>query len=144
MTRSLLLAAVFGAGIIIGACSYALLKPRHECPALQTTFKLNDPGHAAFILNSIETLEWQDASGTITQFTPKGRIAASGRNLTIKNNQPVSIPDDHGSSEFMLVEIGENKAKIAYQSEFHHLSFGRNLITVDGGVVELDVRKKGP
>lgn len=116
MRRSLLLAAVFGAGIIIGACSYALLKPRHECPGLQTALKLNDPGHAAFILNGIETLEWQDASGTITRFTPKGRIAAPGRNLTIKKNQPVLIPDDHGSTEFMLIDIRENKAKIAYLS----------------------------
>ena len=144
MRKSFLLVAVFAAGIIIGGCVVAFLKPRHECPMLQTTSKLNDPSHAAFILNSIETLEWPDASGAVVRFTPKGRIASPARNLTIKKNEPVSIPDDHGSNEFVLVEIKDNKAKIAYQSEFYHLSFGKNLVTVDSGIVELDVQKKAP
>jgi len=142
MRRALLLVAVFGAGIILGACSGVLLKPRHECPGVQTAFKLNDPGYAAFIANRIKTLEWPNTDGTVTRFGV-GDESAPTRNLTIKGKEPLSIPDDHGHTTLALVEIRENKAEIAYMSEFHHLSFGKNLVTVDCGIVELDVLKKG-
>jgi hypothetical protein len=142
MRKSFLLVAVFAAGILVGGCTVAMILSQHKCPTLETTFKLNDSVHAGFILNSIQTLEWQDADGTFVEYTPKGRVARPARNLTIKKNEPIEMPDDHGSNEFMLVGISDNKAKIAYQSKFYHSSFGRNLITVDSGIVEIEVEKK--
>jgi hypothetical protein len=144
MRRAILLVAVFSTGIIVGGCVVAFVKSQYERPMLQTSFKLNDPGEAAWILNSIETLEWEGANGAVEQFTPQGRIASPGRNLAVRNNKPLLIPDDHGSNELVLVAIADNKAKIGYQSVFYHASFGDNLVTVDSGVVELDVKKKSP
>ena len=143
MRRTVLLVAMFGAGIILGACTCALLKPRHKCPEVQTSFKLNDPRFAAFIVNRIKTLEWPNADGTLTRFG-LGDESAPNCNLTIKGKETLSIPDDHGHTTLTLVEISGNKAKIAYMCEFRHLSFRKNLVTVDCGIVELDTLKKGP
>ena len=135
--------AVFGVGIIIGACSCALVKPRHECPNLETSLKVNDPGTARFLTNRIKTLEWPNADGTVSRYSV-GDESAPNRNLTMSGREPLSLPDDHGHMTLTLVEIRDNKAKIAYVNEFYHMSFGKNLITVDCGIVEIDVPKKEP
>lgn len=68
LKRAMLLAALFGAGIIVGACGYALLKSRHECPRVETAFRLNDPRDAAIFAGQIRTVEWTDVNGTTTRF----------------------------------------------------------------------------
>ena len=132
----ILLLVVFGLGIILGAYSFHL---QHECTVVQTSFELNNPASAKFLTNCIEILEWQKPDGTIAQFSISGRSNTPSRNLTIKGMKPLSIPDDHGQSTLILTDISNNKAKIVYLSEFYHLSFGKNLRTIDCGVVELDV-----
>jgi hypothetical protein len=136
----MLLVAVFGTGIILGAILCVLAKPRHECPTVQTALKVNDPQVTAFIANRIKTLEWPTPDGTVARFTVGGEATAN-RNLTIKGKELLSIPDDHGVTTFALVEIREGKARIVYTSEFSHLSFGKNLVTVDCGIVDLEVQK---
>ncbi|MBT7952642.1 MAG: hypothetical protein HN764_13520 [Gammaproteobacteria bacterium] len=44
--------------------------------------------------------------------------------------------DDHGSTEYQLVKIGDKSVTIRYKSEFNHNSFGKNLITIDEGTFE--------
>lgn len=138
MRRMLPLAAVFVFGIVLGAGSFALLTPRREGPFVETTFKRNDPIHARFIANRVKALEWPAADGRVMRFAAQGGPSPHG-NLTLAGTDPVSLTDDHGQNTLALVEVRENKAKIAYVSRFDHLSFGRNLVTVDCGIVELDV-----
>lgn len=143
LKRAMLLAALFGAGIIVGACAYALLKSRHECPRVETAFRLNDPRDAAIFAGQIRTVEWTDVNGTTTRFGV-GDGAAPNCTLTIKNNEPLSIPDHHGATTLTLVEIGGSKAKIAFMQTFDHRSFRRDLMSVDCGIVELEIRKEDP
>ena len=135
----ILLLVVFGLGIIVGAYSFYSAQPRHECPVVQTSLKVNNPTSAKFLTNCIEILEWQKPDGTIAKFSVIGRNAPPSRNLTIKGMKPLSIPDHHSQNTLILTDITNNKAKIVYLSDFDHRSFGKNLRTIDCGVVELDV-----
>ncbi len=119
-----------------------MLNPRREGPLVESAFKLNDPAHARFIANRVKALEWPNADGTVTRFAVQGGRSPNG-NLTLAGSNPVSLTDDHGQNTLALVEVRENKAKIAYLSRFDHSSFGRNLVTVECGIVKLDVVKTG-
>jgi len=135
----ILLLVVFGLGVVVGAYSFYSAEPKHECPVVQTSLKLNNPASAKFLTNCIKTLEWQKPDGTIAQFSVSGRSTPPSRDLTIKGMKPLSIPDHHGQNTLILTDISNNKAKILYLSEFDHRSFGKNLRTIDCGVVELAV-----
>jgi len=139
-----LLLVVFGLGIIVGAYSFDSARPLHQFPVVKTSFKLNNPASAKFLTNCIKTLEWQNPDGTITQFSVSGRNTPPSRNLTIKGMKPLSIPDHHSQNTLILTDISNNKAKIVYMSDFDHRSFGKNLRTIDCGVVELDVMENRP
>ena len=41
----------------------------------------------------------------------------------------LSIPDEHGSEQYKIVDINRAGVKISFQSHFDHRSFGKNLIS---------------
>jgi len=127
-------------GLILGFLSYHYLKPQHKCPTIQTTLTENDPGHIRFFNNRIKKLEWKTADGTISHFS-LNVPQSPNQNLVITANEPLSIPDDHGFTVLRLIDVNQDKATIAYADEFHHGSFGNNLITIDCGTVQLDIVK---
>lgn len=49
--------------------------------------------------------------------------------------------DDHGSTEYQLINIGTDSVTVKYKSEFHHGSFGENKTTIDEGAVEIQYRE---
>lgn len=49
----------------------------------------------------------------------------------------LGLPDDHGSIKYKLLKIDVDGIDMGYESRFDHRSFGRNLITIDKGVVHL-------
>lgn len=49
--------------------------------------------------------------------------------------------DNHGSTEYQLINIGTESVTIKYKSEFDHRSFGENKKTVDEGSVEVKYRE---
>ena len=46
-------------------------------------------------------------------------------------------PDHHVSLEFTVVKIGATEAIFQYKSEFDHRSFGKDLISVDTGEIQI-------
>lgn len=52
------------------------------------------------------------------------------------------LPDHHGSVKFVLKNIYFGGADFEYESTFDHRSFGKNLLTVDRGMVRLDFKKR--
>lgn len=128
-------------GILLGLCGTVLLHPRHECPLLQTTLDNKNPGHIKFITTRINELEWTDSDGSLRRFGVSEQPLPS-QNLVLKSTERLHIPDDHGNITLRLIDISQNKATIAYVNEFMHLSFGKNLITIDCGVIQIDIFKR--
>ncbi len=59
----------------------------------------------------------------------------------IKNNQKFKAAmDDHGATEYQLINIGEESVTIKYTSEFDHSSFGHDKITIDEGTIEINYK----
>jgi hypothetical protein len=51
-----------------------------------------------------------------------------------------NLPDHHASLYYTLKEIGAGTIAVGYESRFDHRSFGKDLITIDSGVVELNCK----
>jgi hypothetical protein len=139
MKRTFLLGVMFTAGVIVGVTAVVLLRPRREFPTVQMALKLNDPDITAFIANRIKTLQWTGPDGVKKYYRFSGKTNPNQR-LVLKLDEPLVIPDDHGRTELALVEVRDGKARIAYMSHFGH-SFGKNLMTVDCGIVHPDVQE---
>lgn len=140
MKRLMLLTAVFGIGAILGATGCFMVIPRHECPIVQTGLTLHDPQYTTFIFNRIKTLEWPNADGTLANFRIDSKDTPN-RTLTLKGKELLTIPDHHGVTKLALVDVRNNTARLLYMTTFNHRSFGRNLVTVDCGIVDLTVQE---
>ncbi|MCX5656222.1 MAG: hypothetical protein NTY65_16415 [Planctomycetota bacterium] len=140
MRKGLLVVAAVIASGCLGAYMHSALAPRHECPAIEAEFKLNDPMFTGFIANRLRTIEVAGADGGVALFEVAGNPSPN-RKLTLSGKQVLTIPDHHGSVKVMLVEIVDNKARIGYSSNFWHL---KNRIAVDSGVIEVEVLRKNP
>lgn len=140
MLTALLWGALFGAGVITGAGTFALRAQRIDSQDVPVSFKLNDPQFTAFLANRIRAVKSTNPDGTITQFD-LGDDTAPNCNLTINGEEPLVIPDDDGCTTLVLVEVSGKKAKIGYMSKFRRLD--NHVLTVDCGIVEIAIRKKG-
>jgi hypothetical protein len=109
-----------------------------SAPEVQTSLKINDPATAAFVMHRVTTLQWPGKDGATSQFEFAGKSEPASH-LTLRGSEPLIIPDDHGQNTLTLVGIDQGRATIAVMSRFDHRSFGKNLVTVDCGVVELEV-----
>ena len=57
------------------------------------------------------------------------------------NDKFRKTPDDHGSTEYQLINIGDESVTIRYKSEFYHSSFGDNKKSIDEGTIEINYKK---
>jgi hypothetical protein len=61
-----------------------------------------------------------------------------GFEFSLEEGQPFrSATDHHGSTKYLLKEVGSDGITIQYESEFDHRSFGPDQITIDRGTFKL-------
>ena len=49
-------------------------------------------------------------------------------------------PDHHAHTDYEILNFDENTITIKYTSSFDHRSFGKNLITTDTGIINLEYK----
>ena len=49
-------------------------------------------------------------------------------------------PDHHATVAYELLDFNENNLSLKYTSSFDHSSFGRDLITIDTGIIKLNYK----
>jgi hypothetical protein len=54
------------------------------------------------------------------------------------------LPDHHGNVRFTLKKISPAAIFLTYRTSFSHMSFGKNLVTIDEGELEIPLRKFSP
>ena len=135
MKRTLLALLV---GLVIGFIVSTLLRPRLSFTQVETAVELNSPVVSKFIANRISKIEYLDPDGTIRHFKPSGQ-SLPNQTVVLETGKPFTIPDHHGMTQLLVIGVDQNKATIAYTTQFSHLSFGENRVSVNCGVVQIDV-----
>ena len=145
MKRPFQLISVLTIGIVLGIvlgtlCSRTVPKSR---TVVATSLALNDNAAKQFIIHRVKAIEWATATGSVSTYRV-GPAPASSQYITLVGRTSQSLPDDHGSTTLAVLDVVGGKAIVAYLLEFDHGAFGKNLVTVDCRVVEIDVTESAP
>lgn len=125
-------------GVGLGCLGSCAAKRTSPGPAVQSSLSVNDDWTTQFLRNRLKAIEWTDGEKTVS-LQPANAPASPNQNITLVGRTPLTLPDDHSSMTIQVVNVTNNVATIASVSQFHHASFGKNLITIDCRVVELEV-----
>jgi hypothetical protein len=113
---------------------------KSDFPKIEKTENKSKDAESKFFNTHLKKLIRLDQDKII--FSTDGRIGIGTDNgwttdfILGLNDKFRPTMDDHGSTEYQLVNIGDKSITIHYKSEFNHSSFGKNKITIDEGTFE--------
>ncbi len=99
------------------------------------------------VLISSHTLSIKADAGKIHWVTdgeiglPSGGTDPSGLMVLKVGDRTVQKPDHHSFTMFEVAEIKEKSVVMDYEYKFNHGPFGKNVITIDRGQVEVDFKE---
>ena len=117
-----------------------------DCSAEQeTTENKNLDSQLIFLKKNLVKIMHQQDKVYFESLDLLGKISESGElqnNFTLKKNEKFVLRDKHGKTEYELKSIDTDFIKIRYVSKFDHRSFGKNKVSIDSGVLQLEYTKK--
>ncbi len=76
-----------------------------------------------------------------TNFNPKFKMPEHLKEFDLSAGETFSHPDDHGGTTFLVKEIRKSGVILEYKSTFDHRSFGKKVITIDEGQIDVSYKK---
>ena len=98
------------------------------------------------VLIGSHTVSVQPEAGKVRLVTdgeiglPSGGTAPSGGLVLGVGDRMVRKPDHHSYTVFKVSEVKAESVILDYEYKFNHQSFGKNLVTIDRGQVEVGYR----
>jgi hypothetical protein len=115
-------------------------------PKVERTVGKNKSGTEAYLRAHI--LELYPVNGKAS-FVTDGELGIDDKGkgwskefVLVAGEQFQAQPDHHASSTFEIKAVNSTGVALKYSSKFNHLSFGKNLITIDEGEIELPFKGK--
>jgi hypothetical protein len=123
-------------GLIVGY-QLGCARPQPKGPVVQTSLAIGDVAIERFVLARVKAIQWRTGT-TDTLYAIDGPVTPN-QTFTLTGRTPLSIPDHHGNTEIAVIDVSAGKAKLLVLRRFDHGSFGKNRVTIDCRVVELNV-----
>ena len=143
MRRSLVLVGVLGLGTVVGMIvTRAVVRPP-MASIVKTSFVSGDDAAKRSILARVKAIQWPSSDGAVS-LSPDGGSWTPNQDITLIGRTPQTLPDDHGSVTLAVINVSGDTADVVSLSEFHHGSFGENVVTVDCRVVEVELSRAAP